>query len=57
MYAVGFPFNEIARLHSAAYYQTEDSSTNSFLEVLRKERILQSFKNSKKTFPKRSLLL
>ena len=111
-YEVEFPFNEIARLRSAAYYRTKDYSRVTrnfsgqgrflkiceyskgfffpksghflknfekkqgrapptppplftclqtpqqvFLEVPRKERILQSFKNSKKTFPKLSLSL
>ena len=40
MYVVEFPFNKIARLHSAAKYHIKNSTVDAFLEVLRKERII-----------------
>ena len=39
MYAVEFPFNQIVRLHFAAYYHVKKSTIDAFLGVLRKERI------------------
>ena len=43
-----FPFNEIARLQSTAYYWNKPSITDTFLEVLRRERMFENFKNLKK---------
>ena len=33
-------FNKIVRLHSTAYYRIENTTTDTFLEVLRKEKTL-----------------
>ena len=48
MYVIEFSFNKIVRLHSAAYYQIKNSTTRTFSEVLRKEKMYQSFNIFKK---------
>ena len=39
MYVVEFPFNEIPILQSTVYYWTKNVTTDTFLEVLRKEKM------------------
>lgn len=51
-----FRFNKIPRLRSTVYFRTKPSATNTFLELLRKERIFSDFKNFHKTFAKLFLL-
>ena len=48
MYAIEFPFNKIIRLRSTAYYRIKNSTTHTFLEMLRKEKMFWSFKIFKK---------
>ena len=38
----GVSFNKIVRLHSTAYYRIENTTIDTFLEVLRKEKKLNS---------------
>ena len=38
MYVIEFPFDKIVRLHSTAY-QMKNSTTNTFLEVLKKKKM------------------
>ena len=38
MYVIEFSLNKIARLHSTVYSRIKNSTTNTFLEVLRKEK-------------------
>ena len=51
-----FRFNKIPRLRSTVYFWTKPSATNTFLELLRKERIFSNFKNCQKIFAKMFLL-
>ena len=53
MYAIEFPFNKIIRLRSTAYYRIKNSTTHTFLEMLRKEKMFWSFKIFKKTKKKK----
>ena len=48
MYAIEFPFNKIIRLRSTAYYRIKNSTTHTFSEMLRKEKMFWSFKIFKK---------
>ena len=44
---VNFLFNETARLHSTAYCHAKNFFSDTFLKVLRKERMFKIFKNLK----------
>ena len=54
-YVVKFPFNIISQQQSAEYNRTKNSTTDAFMEVLRKQWIFQNFLNSRsklcKTIP------
>ena len=39
MCGIEFTFTEILRLYSTAYYRIKNSTTNTFLEELRKEKM------------------
>ena len=43
IYVIEFRFNKIVRLHSTACYRIKNSTTDTFLEVLRKEKMFQNF--------------
>ena len=47
---VEFHFEKIERLQSTSYYQTKNSTTETFPKVIRKKKIFQNFENSKINF-------
>ena len=58
MYLIEFPFNKVVRLDATAtaYYRIKNSTTDTFLEVLKKENMFSSFdiflkKNFSKAIP------
>ena len=56
MYVIEFTFNKIFRLHSTAYYRIKNSTTDTSLEVLRKEKIFRNcFENEFRNFHKKPL--
>ena len=57
MYAIEFPFNKIIRLRSTAYYRIKNSTTHTFLEMLRKEKMFWSFKIFKKKKKKKKKIV
>ena len=56
MYAIEFPFNKIIRLRSTAYYRIKNSTTHTFLEMLRKEKMFWILKILKKKKKKKKRL-